>query len=267
MKIPQDMLDAAYEQLANDMNCRAKDFKSSENLVTTAKLLPGRRVYQEHAYFFRAASFGSNTVITADPSVRDYFTDAAAHTSAASVFDGEFIWLVNNKLARYGWTTDAFLQYYLPRSDFHSYTERLVPSGYEVRLYNADEVSGLFVHKDFHNALCYRSGAGRRDVLAVTASVKGEIVGMAGASNDGERLWQIGIDVLPKYRKAGIASVLVTHLTAEIIRSGHIPFYGTWWGNIASRRVAAACGYLPAWVELSAAEITHIKKSLSDYDI
>ena len=40
----------------------------------------------------------------------------------------------------------------------------------------------------------------RPDMLAVAAIDGDKIMGMAGASADNKTMWQIGIDVLPKYR-------------------------------------------------------------------
>lgn len=38
-------------------------------------------------------------------------------------------------------------------------------------------------------------------------------------------MWQIGIDVLPEYRRMGIASTLVNRLAREILSIGKVPFY------------------------------------------
>ena len=54
-------------------------------------------------------------------------------------------------------------------------------------------------------ALGYGSDISKKDVVAVTGYVDGNIAGVAGASNDCDTMWQIGIDVLPEYRKLGVA--------------------------------------------------------------
>ena len=67
-------------------------------------------------------------------------------------------------------------------------------------------------------------------------------------------MYQIGIDVLPEYRRQGIAAALTSRLTEEILSLGKVPFYCAAWSNIRSVRNAITCGYRPAWVELTARE-------------
>ena len=99
------------------------------------------------------------------------------------------------------------------------------------------------------NALCEE----RRelDVLGVGAWVDGELAGLAGCSADCESMWQIGVDVLPEYRKKGIASALTSRLALEIMQRGKVPFYCSAWSNLPSVRNAVKSGFVPAWVELS----------------
>ena len=79
-----------------------------------------------------------------------------------------------------------------------------------------------------------------------------KLIGLAGASADCEEMYQIGIDVLPEYRRRGIASALTSHLALEILNLGKVPFYCAAWCNLASVRNAIKCGFRPAWVEMTA---------------
>jgi predicted GNAT family acetyltransferase len=65
-------------------------------------------------------------------------------------------------------------------------------------------------------------------------------------------MWQIGIDVLPAYRRQGIASALTGALAREIMARGKVPFYCSAWSNIRSVRNAVKSGFIPAWVEMTA---------------
>ena len=64
-------------------------------------------------------------------------------------------------------------------------------------------------------------------------------------------MWQIGIDVLPKYRNQGIASTITRKLAKEILNRGIVPFYCSAWSNIRSVRNAIKSGFIPAWVEMT----------------
>lgn len=84
---------------------------------------------------------------------------------------------------------------------------------------------------------------------------EGKIIGVAGASNDCDSMWQVGIDVIQNYRMMGVGTTLIKVLTDEIVKLGKVPFYGTSWSNIASKNNAIKSGYKPAWIELAAIDI------------
>jgi predicted GNAT family acetyltransferase len=90
------------------------------------------------------------------------------------------------------------------------------------------------------------------DVLAAAVYDNGKLAGLAGCSADCDTMWQIGIDVLPEYRRKGIASALTSRLALEVLDRGKVPFYCTAWSNIKSVRNAIKSGFKPAWVEVTA---------------
>ena len=106
----------------------------------------------------------------------------------------------------------------------------------------------MYQFEGFHGALGYDLNHLRPDVLVTLAKKDNHIVGMAGASNDCAKMWQVGIDIISDYRKHGLAAYLVNRLTIEILDRGYIPYYGTTTSNIASQRVAGRSGYFLAWV-------------------
>ena len=63
-------------------------------------------------------------------------------------------------------------------------------------------------------------------------------------------MWQIGVDVLPEYRRRGIVSALTGRLAREILKRGKVPFYCSAWSNIRSAMNAIRSGFIPAWVEM-----------------
>lgn len=74
---------------------------------------------------------------------------------------------------------------------------------------------------------------------------------MAACSADCETMWQIGVDVLPEYRRKGIASALTSRLAMEILERDKVPFYCCAWSNLKSARNAIKSGFRPAWVEMT----------------
>ncbi len=115
-------------------------------------------------------------------------------------------------------------------------------------LVEEDGVAILLEKTGFHNAIIYDTNLPWQTGLAMLAKKDGEIVGVAGASKNCEKLWQIGIDILPEYRNLGLASYLVNRLTIEILERGEVPTYDVIASNLASQRVAQRAGFLPAWV-------------------
>ena len=64
-------------------------------------------------------------------------------------------------------------------------------------------------------------------------------------------MWQIGVDVLPEYRRKGIASALTSNLAMEILQRDKVPFYCCAWSNLRSSRNAIKSGFVPAWIEMT----------------
>ena len=101
-----------------------------------------------------------------------------------------------------------------------------------------------------------------RDVLAVGAYDDSELIGLAGCSADCETMYQIGVDVLPEYRRNGVASAVTSKLALEILKLGKVPFYCAAWSNIQSVRNAIKSGFRPAWVELTARDNGFVDKMI-----
>ena len=95
-------------------------------------------------------------------------------------------------------------------------------------------------------------------MLGVGAYDGDTLVGLAGCSADSDTMWQIGIDVLPEYRRQGIASALTSRLAVEILKRGKVPFYCAAWSNIKSVRNAIRSGFRPAWVEMTAKSVDFV---------
>ena len=76
-----------------------------------------------------------------------------------------------------------------------------------------------------------------------------EVVAIAGATAECEQLWEVGIDVIPEYRNAGLGNAMVSYLTLEILKKNIVPFYSASVINIGSQMVASRAGYVPCWID------------------
>ena len=138
-----------------------------------------------------------------------------------------------------------------------------------VELLDAEQIERFRGDKRYSNALGF--SVTRPDVLVLAAyavdgagdtesvgiSANADPVAMVGLSDDSPIMRQIGIDVLPAWRGAGIASALVRDAARLTLAEGYIPFYGTSPSHILSQRVAMNAGLVPTWWE-------YVSTSLND---
>lgn len=105
----------------------------------------------------------------------------------------------------------------------------------------------------------YPVAEGASDALAVgeSAPALADPIAMVGLSDDSPIMRQIGIDVLPAWRGAGIASALVRDAARLTLAEGYLPFYGTSPSHMLSQRVAMNAGLVPTWWE-------YVSTSLND---
>lgn len=73
-------------------------------------------------------------------------------------------------------------------------------------------------------------------------------------------MWQIGVDVLPEYRRQGVASSVTSNLAIEILNKGKVPFYCCAWSNIKSVKNALKSGFTPAWVEMTVKPVSMVEE-------
>lgn len=252
MTFKNEIIASAAAQLASDYCCNAEDFLSFHNKVTLSRKAEGQRHFKPEPSFFKAAAMGRGAVISAASEMLEFSSELAAKYDGIRLFDEKQKWLINRKLAEYGKAIAMNSIFYLPVTPYR-YAAR---DGFNLKFYEEDGiVRELYGVKGFDNALMYSADKPRRDVLAVCAVNGGRIVGMAGASSDSMRFWQIGIDVIPEYRGMGIGSELVAALTQAVFMRGAVPYYSTWSGNIASQNTARRAGYYPVWTEMDASDI------------
>lgn len=152
--------------------------------------------------------------------------------------------VLNDEFQKHGMRVCFMAEYFLP--DLSELKEQ--ECSFKMRILTREDFAELYIDK-WSNALCKERK--ELDTLGVGAYDKGELVGFAGCSADCDDMWQIGVDVLPEYRRQGIASAVTSTLALEILKRGKIPFYCAAWSNIKSVRNAIRSGFRPAWVEMT----------------
>ena len=248
-----EILALAKKQLGLDLACSPVLFDSYENSILISKLMDGRRLFSKERDFFKMATFGCGAVISADEKIIGWCDKHLKNQEGIRLFELNNIYRIESELRKYEKHLSGIGEFYLPFQGIGR-KKALYPQA-EVQWFEKDEIPQLYSDKRFKNALLYEAEGLRPDILVVAARIDGQFAAMAGASMDSGLFWQIGIDVMPEHRKKGLAAYLVSELTDEILKRNAVPYYGTWSANIASRSVAAASGYFPAWVETYAKDL------------
>ncbi|HWQ58074.1 MAG TPA: GNAT family N-acetyltransferase [Clostridia bacterium] len=241
----KQLLDIALTQSAIDMNCCAQDFLCQEGRVVLSAAHPDARSYLTLPFFLNLVSYGYNIVASAAPEFAPEAKRYIDKYPPEHCFETPNMHALDDALRPFGMRVCFMAEYFLP--DVEALRER--ECGLETRILTSADFADLY-RPEWGNALCEK----RRhlDVLGIGAYDNGTLVGLAGCSADCEAMWQIGVDVLPEYRRRGVASALTSRLALEILARGKVPFYCAAWSNIRSVRNAIASGFRPAWAEMTA---------------
>lgn len=240
-----EILKIAMRQSAIDSGADISDFKSFSPKVVLSKPNPAARKYLELPFSLNLISYGNNTVASVSPELYAVAEDYINKYPAEHCFETPNLHYLIERIKPYGLNICFMAEYFLPDVDILKPLE----CGYTLRLLFPDDFKELYLPQ-WSNALCEKRKP--LDVLGVGAYDGDTLIGLAGASADCETMWQIGIDVLPAYRRQGVASALTSHLASEILKRGKVPFYCCAWSNIKSARNAIKSGFRPAWAEVTA---------------
>lgn len=236
------------EQSAIDMNCTVDKFQKLGSTVVISKLNKGAKKCYKNKLFCGFAYYGDGLVASVDEKIKPFIDEFIKKHSAFRCFDTPQLIVLNKELEKYDKCICFIAEFFLPDLE----NEVQINQDIIIKIMKEDDIPTLYKDDRFHMALGYSNEGNKKDVLAVVGYIDGKIAGVAGTSNDCDTMWQIGIDVLPEYRRRGVAMTLTKILTDEVVKRGKVPYYCTAWSNIASKRNAIKCGYRTAWVEMAA---------------
>lgn len=239
------LLSVAMRQSAEDMGCAAEDFLKDENVIAPLRLGANARKYLRLPIVCNLISYGNNVVAAVTDAVSALVAEYVGRYPFYHCFETPNMHFLDDRLRDMDARFCFMAEYFLPDVD------RLgdLPCAYETRVLTPPDFAELY-RPEWSNALC----ANRKelDALGVGAYDGDTLIGLAACSADCDAMWQIGVDVLPGYRRRGVASALTCALAKEILRRGRVPFYCAAWSNLRSVRNALRSGFVPAWVEMTA---------------
>lgn len=268
------------QQIAIDYCCLIDDVKDGKNHFTLYQELSDRRSFQEaDKCFLKICVINGKVLFNGQKDIIEWCKEQYESYGSEWFFEAKNMHKLNERLMEDGYQIESVHPFFIPsqqedifdhghiepelRYSYHGHIEPelsnsdaetcsshvvAVNSDYEIKWYDEKDILQFKGDDRFDEAFIFCEGA--PDVLGVAAIKDGEILGMAGASQDSKAMWQIGINVDKKCSGSGIAKMLVTLIKNEILKRGILPFYGTSMSHLASQRVALASGFKPAWVEL-----------------
>ncbi|MBE6896113.1 MAG: GNAT family N-acetyltransferase [Ruminococcaceae bacterium] len=240
-----EILKTAMAQSAIDLCAEACDFEKNENIVVISYKNDKARRYLKLPFSCQLVSYGNNIVASVSPDFCEITEKYINSFPIEHCFETPNMHVLNDALMKKGHKICFMAEYFLPDVS----ALKALDCPYPIRLLTQKDFADLYL-PEWSNALC--SDRKHLDVLGVGAYDGDRLVGLAGCSADCETMWQIGVDVLPEYRRQGIASAITSRLAVEIIKRGKVPFYCAAWCNVKSVKNAIRSGFRPAWVEMTA---------------
>ena len=249
----EEIYKIALRQSAYDLNCDSEDFLKKENIVVISKKSDKARKYLKLPFDCNLVYYGNNVVASVSEDVKSVVTEYINQYPAEHLFETPHMNVLSDELKKYGLKICFMAEYFLPDVD----KLKRLECGYELKVLHKEDFENLYL-PEWCDALCEDRKA--LDVLAVGAYDNEKLIGLAGCSADCCDMWQIGVNVLPEYRKQGVASSVTSNLAVEILNRGKVPFYCAAWSNVKSVRNAIRCGFKPAWVEMTAKKSEFVDK-------
>lgn len=249
----KEILKIAMCQSAIDANCHEKDFFQNENKIVLSAASPNARNYLTLPFYCNLISYGNNIVASVDQEIADTVKKYITKYPIERCFETPNMHVLNDELQKRNMSICFMAEYFLPDVDVLTAAH----CDYEVKLLAPSDFADLYT-PEWSNALCEKRK--HLDVLAAAAYDAGRLIGLSGCSADCKTMWQIGVDVLPEYRRKGIASALTSRLAVEVLTRDKVPFYCAAWSNIKSVRNAIKSGFRPAWIEMTAKSIDFVSE-------
>lgn len=213
------------EYLAEQFFCSLPVLEESNTIFTVNSL--------SKSPYIKIMAFNKCVIINTSEPIHSKVKSALSGKSRDEIFEFPFV---------YGQTI-----HYIP--DVKKFQRLPLLNEYSYELLQGNDINKLKGISEFDNSLSFDCNGNTSTNIVFLAKKGNEVIGLAGAESETEKLWEVGVDVKPEYRKNGLATILVANLTVEIIKQGIVPFYSVSVTNIGSQMVANRSGYIPYWID------------------
>ena len=221
----QDIQDAIFKYIAEQMKCSVEELYSDETIFVKDETIA--------KHYVKILSVGDTNVVTVSASAYSDVVSCLHEKSRDELYESDFV---------FGQTL-----HYVP--SITQITPLPYTNDFTFELLIGDEIQKLRGIQGFDNSLSFDENGNTTTCIVLYAKKDDEIIALAGASFVDDALREVGIDVKKEYRGKKLASLLVNNLTVAILEQNKIPFYSASVTNIASQAVAIRSGYMPLWTD------------------
>lgn len=241
-------LEILEEQLAVDYDCTVEEVRSLHNVYRTSKRNKGARPVGEKDCMLKIAVYKEKLLIMADEKIMDWCKETFQDRAGTWLSEPCNLMKFSKKLEEYGHCLADAHHYYIPVQGWKKTEMR-----FETKWYEEKELDIFREDDRFDEALLFSEET--PDMLAVCAMEKDTVLGMAGATKDSEKMWQIGVNVTEEGRGKGIGTYVTSLLKEKLLERDILPFYSTVESHIKSQKVAFQSGFEPVFYEIFSEKI------------
>lgn len=238
------------EQLALDYNASLEEVQNDQNILKRKERVSGARNVGSEDSLLQIGVYNEKLLIVAKDEIFDWCKENLLPKSNVEwLCEPGVIYKLNKMLDQHGQFIADGHHYYLPVES----TSLGRNYDCEVQWLEGDEINQFEEDERFDEALLFTDGV--ENVLAVCALEQGQILGMAGCTNDGENVWQIGVNVTKEGQGKGIGTCVTWLIKNRVLELGKVPYYGTVESHIKSQKVAIQAGFVPVFYEMFSDEL------------
>ena len=111
----KEIYEKVKTQLSYEFNCNPDDFFKDENIITKVVLHEKRRKFSNDEFFLQMATFGNNTVISANEKFHPWLREWQKDNRGCSLFEQNHFFELETELRKYGYKMALTHHMFLPK--------------------------------------------------------------------------------------------------------------------------------------------------------